>query len=157
MLLVGREGNELEVRVVGYQFPDEGRDPWDSNWLLVSVRVLAPEGSWEVVDPCLTTWEAKRLVSWLVHAAARDPSAVPMTFTEPNLTVIARARTGAPLRVQLRASFALELRPPWAGTAAGSDDLCVNLDVERGSLARAAASLLSDLVSFPQRGADPTL
>jgi hypothetical protein len=157
MLLTGREGNELEVGIVGYQFPDEGRDPWDSNWLLVSVRVLSPEGSWEVVDPCLTTWEAKRLVSWLIHAAARDPSTVDMAFTEPNLTVTARSRSSAPLRVHVRACFALELRPPWASTAAGSDNLCVELDVDRSDLARAAASLLSDLVAFPQRGADPTL
>jgi len=157
MLLVGREGNELQLAIVGYQFPDEERDPWDSNWLLVSVRVLAPEGSWEVVDPCLTTWEAKRLVSWLVHAAARDPSSAPMSFTEPNLTMTARSRTSAPLRVHVQACFALELRPPWTRTVSGSDSLCVDLDVERGDLARAAASLLSDLVAFPQRGADPTI
>lgn len=157
MLLRGHEGNELELALVGYQFPDEERDPWDSNWLLVSVRVLTPEGSWAVVDPCLTTWEAKRLVAWLVHAAGRDPSAVPMTFTEPNLTVTARSRTSAPLRAHVRACFALELRPPWAHTAAGSDNLCVDLDVDRGDLARAAASLLMDLVKFPQRGDDPTL
>jgi hypothetical protein len=157
MLLRGREGNELEVGIVGYQFPDEDTDPWDSNWLLVSLRVLAPEGSWDVVDPCLTTWEAKRLVSWLVLAATRDPGALPLAFTEPNLTVTARSRTSAPLRVHVRACFALELRPPWARTAAGSDDLCVDLDVERNDLARAAASLLGDLVKYPQRGADPTL
>ena len=157
MLLRGSEGNELELAVVGYQFPDEERDPWDSNGLLVSVRVLAPEGSWSVVDPCLTTWEAKRLVSWLVHAAAREPSAAPMTFTEPNLTVLAGPVAGAPDRVHVRASFALELRPPWAHTVAGSDNLTVDLDVRRGDLARAAASLLSDLVEFPQRGDDPTL
>ena len=157
MLLRGSEGNELELAVVGYQFPDEERDPWDSNWLLVSVRVLAPEGSWAVVDPCLTTWEAKRLVSWLVHAAAREPSVVPMTFTEPNLTVVAGPVAGAPDRVQVRARFALELRPPWAHQVAGTDNLTVDLEVRRGDLARAAASLLSDLVAFPQRGDDPTL
>jgi hypothetical protein len=157
MLLRGSEGNELELALVGYQFPDEERDPWDSNWLLVSVRVLATQGSWEVVDPCLTTWEAKHLVSWLVHAAAREPSEVPMTFTEPNLTVTARSRPGAPLRVRVRACFALELRPPWSRTASGSGDLCVDLDVDRGDLARAAASLLADVVRFPQRGDDPTL
>ncbi len=120
------------------------------------MRVLAPEGSWEVVDPCLTTWEAKRLVSWLIHAAAHDPAARPMTFTEPNLTMIARSRTTAPLRVHVRACFALELRPPWARSAAGNE-LCVDLDVERSELARAAASLLADVVKFPQRGDDPTL
>ena len=48
VLLRGSEGNELELTIAGYQFPDEERDPWDSNWLLVSVRVLAPEGSWAV-------------------------------------------------------------------------------------------------------------
>jgi len=157
MLLRGREGNELELGIVGYQFPDEARDPWDSNWLLVSVRVLAPEGSWDVVDPCLTTWEAKHLAAWLVLAAARDPSATPMAFTEPNLTVTARSASATPGRVDVRACFALELRPPWSHTASGSGDLCVDLDVERADLARAAASLLADLVNHPQRGADPTL
>jgi hypothetical protein len=157
MFLRGAEGNELELRIAGYQFPDEERDPWDSNWLLVSLRALSPEGTWAVEDPCLTTWEAKRLVSWLVHAAAREPSAVPMTFTEPNLTVVAGPVAGDPDAVHVRASFALELRPPWAHTVAGSDNLTVDLEVRRGDLARAAASLLSDLVQFPQRGDDPTL
>jgi hypothetical protein len=157
MLLRGAEGNELELAIAGYQFPDDERDPWDCNSLLVAVRVLAPEGSWSVVDPCLTTWEAKRLVSWLVHAAGREPSPVPITFAEPNLTVTARSVAGAAHRVQVRASFALELRPPWAHTAAGSDHLVVDLDVGRGDLARAAASLLEDLAEFPQRGADHTL
>lgn len=157
MLLRGREGNELELSVVGYQFPGEDRDPWDSNWLLVSVRVLAPRGSWEVIDPCLTTWEAKHLVSWLIHAAAREPSPTALTFTEPNLTVTALGRPGEPGRVDVEACFALELRPPWAKTASGGGDLCVDLDVERGDLARAAASLLADVVRFPQRGDDPTL
>jgi hypothetical protein len=153
MFLRGREGNELELAVVGYQFPAEDRDPWDSNALLVSVRVLAPEGSWDVVDPCLTTWEAKGLVAWLVSVAA----GASFTFSEPNVTLTARAAAGAPQRAVVRACFALELRPPWAHTVAGSDNLCVDLDVDRTDLARAAASLLADLVEYPQRGDDPTL
>jgi len=150
MLLRGSEGNELELTVVGYQFPAEERDPWESNGLLVSVRVLAPEGSWEVVDPCLTTWEAKALVSWLVHAAA----GAPVAFNEPNVTALARPVAG---RVQVRACFALELRPPWAHTVAGTDNLCVDLDVDRADLARAASALHANLADYPQRGDDPTL
>ncbi len=153
MFLRGQEGNELELAVVGYQFPDDERDPWDSNSLLVSVRVLAPEGSWEVVDPCLTTWEAQRMVSWLAHTA-HAPGGV-LRFAEPNLTLTAHAAGLA--RVDVRACFALERRPPWARMAAGSDNLCVHLDVDRNDLVRAAASLLADLAAFPQRGADPTL
>jgi hypothetical protein len=152
MLLHGREGNEVELSIVGYQFPHEERDPWDSNWLLVSVRVLAPEGSWEVVDPCLTTWEANRLVAWLVHAAVSDP----LPFSEPNVTVVARAAPSATV-VDITACFALERRPPWARTIAGAYELCVDLEVDRADLARAAASLLEDVTRFPLRGADPTL
>jgi len=157
VLLRGQEGNELALGIVGYQFPDEERDPWDSNALLVSVRVRAPEGSWEVVDPCLTTWEAKRLVGWLAYAAARDPSASPTSFAEPNVTFVARSLLGASPRIRLRAAFALESRPPWAHAVAGTDNLTVDLDVRAGDLALAAAALLDDLVAYPQRGDDPTL
>lgn len=158
MKLSGREGNELELRLVGYQFPDVTQDPWDSNWLLVALRVVTSHGTWEVVDPCLTTWEAKHLVRWLVNAAARDPAAADMTLTEPNLSITAHAQEGEAQRVLVSACFDLELRPPWPGSpAGGAGSLCVELDVARPELARAAASLLGDLVMFPQRGDDPTL
>ena len=159
MLLRGREGTELELGIAGYQFPEERFDPWDSNWLLVAVRVRAAEGSWEVVDPCLTTWEGAELARWL-GAIARRPdllAARPLTLTEPNLTVTAAARRGEPERVAVRACFALELRPPWLKSAAGSANLCVDLDVDRTQLARAATDLRADLARFPQRGDDPTL
>ena len=156
VLLAGLEGNELELQVVGYQFPDDDTDPWDSNWLLVAVRVASSAGTWEVVDPCLTTWEAKHLVRWLVNAAARDPAVAAATFSEPNLVVTARSKPTDANRVLLRAAFQLELRPPWARGSGGAE-LSVELDVGRAALARAAASLLADLVRFPQRGDDPTL
>jgi len=155
--LAGREGNELELAVLGYQFPEVELDPWDSNWLLIGVRAVTPQGSWEVVDPCLTTWEAKRLVGWLVRAVGHAAEADPLQFTEPNLTVTAAAAPADPARVQLGFGLALELRPPWAGAVTGGDDLHVDLDVGRGEVARAAAALLGDLVRFPERGDPPIL
>jgi len=158
VLLSSQDGNELELSIVGYQFPEVEADPWDSNWLLVALRVVSPKGTWEVVDPCLTTWETKHLMAWMVNVAARDPAAPPIAFTEPNLTFTARPKPRSPKRVLLGASFQLELRPPWLGKGgSGSGDLCVDLDVARSDVARAAASLLTDLIRFPQRGSDPTL
>ena len=159
MLLRGRQGTELELAIVGYEFPEERFDPWDSNWLLVSVRVLAPEGSWEVVDPCLTTWEAEHVVRWLAALGGRADLVAgrPLALAEPNLTLTGRAVRGHPERVDVRACFALELRPPWLKSAAGAANLCVDLDVERPALSRAAADFRSELARFPQRGDDPTL
>ena len=159
MLLRGRQGTELELGIVGYEFPEERFDPWDSNSLLVLVRVVSPEGTWEVIDPCLTTWEADHLIRLLAALGQRADllAARPLVLNEPNLTVSARGIAGEPDRVVVRACFALELRPPWVKSVAGAANLCVDLDVDRSDLARAARQLRADLGKFPQRGDDPTL
>jgi hypothetical protein len=153
--LVGAGGNELGLAIVGYRFPDQAVDPWDSNALLVDVRVVSPHGTWEVVDPCLTTWEAARVASWLT-AVALFPERTPATIAEPNVTM-RWVRTSAPRRVALEVCFELERRPPWAPSVAGAADLCVDLDVAADEVLAAAAALRADLARFPQRGDDPTL
>jgi hypothetical protein len=159
VLLRGRQGTELELGIVGYEYPDERFDPWDSNALLVLVRVLAPEGSWEVIDPCLTTWEADRLVQLLAALGNRADllAGRPLVLAEPNLTLTGRSVPGEPGLVAVRVCFALELRPPWVKSVAGTANLCVDLDVGRGELSEAARQLRSELGKFPQRGDDPTL
>ena len=158
MRLQGREGNELALSIVGYQFPDQAVDPWESNGLLVALRVVSPHGTWEVVDPCLTTWEGRRLASWLAAVARGGMLRPTAVLSEPNLTVrvTADASHAAP-RFQLRVCFELENRPPWAPTVAGGRDLCVDLDVGASELVTAAAALRADLARFPQRGDDPTV
>ena len=158
MRLRGREGNELALSIVGYQFPDQAVDPWESNGLLVAVRVVSARGTWEVVDPCLTTWETSHLVSWLAAVARGRMLRSVATLTEPNISIRATLDSPGPdARVGLRVCFELENRPPWAPTVAGGRDLCVDLDVTRPEIAAAAADLRKDLARFPRRGDDPTL
>jgi hypothetical protein len=151
--IVGREGNQLEVSILGYEHPEKTVDPWESNGLLVALRVVSSHGTWEVVDPCLTTWEAARLAAWLA-AAAVGPDRVARRLAEPNVTVVAAPVGG---RLQLRICFELETRPPWAPSVRGGRDLCVDLDIARDDAAAAAAELRTDARRFPQRGEDPTL
>lgn len=159
MRLAGRQGTELRLGVVGYQFPDDEVDPWESNALLVSVHVVAPQGTWEVTDPCLTTWEAARVRRWLAAVGRGADLTVgrAVALNEPNLSVVAWAQPAASDRVDLRFRFALETRPPWLRAAAGSHDLSVELDVARDDVGRAAADLAGELARFPQRGDDPTV
>jgi hypothetical protein len=156
VLLRGRQGTELGLTIVDYEFPDEARDPWESNALLVEVSLLAPEGSWHVVDPCLTTWETTQIVRWLAAFAQRADLVAnrALAVNAPNVALHGRARPGEPDRVDVRACFALERRPPWIR---GSANLCVDLDLDRPQLAAAGRQLHADLARFPQRGADPTL
>jgi hypothetical protein len=158
MRLRGRDGSELELDVVGYQFPDVEADPWDSNSLLVAVRVVSKLGAWEAVDPCLTTWEAAHLVRWLVALASGDAGAVRQAYTEPNVRIAVDGLSADFEFARLHACFELETRPPWLpGPAAGRDTLCVDLDLPRAALRDAAVDLARQLQRFPQRGDDPTL
>ena len=158
MLLRGRDGSELQLDVVGYQFPHVEADPWDSNSLLVAVRVVSSHGTWEVVDPCLTTWEAAHLVRWLAALAAGDVSSVRQAFNEPNVRMSVNGISPDFDLARVHACFELETRPPWLpGPAAGRDTLCVDLDLPRASLRDGAVALARQLRRFPQRGDDPTL
>jgi len=154
MELRGREGNELALSIVGYQFPDQAVDPWESNALLVALRVVSLHGTWEVVDPCLTTWEAARLASWLTAFVVAGDR-MPATLSAPNLTVSASAVTAS--TIALRACFELEQRPPWLASVGGDGELCVDLEVSTADVVVAAAAVRADLARFPQRGDDPTI
>jgi hypothetical protein len=154
VLLRGADGSELELHLLGYRFPADRVDPWDSNALVVALRTLSDQGSWRAVDPCLTTWEAAHLVRWLVRAALDPPGAGPARLVEPNLELAAWPTAADGHHVHVLACFELEVRPSWLGPA---DKLCVELDVERRDLALAALELHEELERFPQRGDDPTL
>ncbi len=153
MELRGRNGNELTLSLVGYLYPDQAVDPWESNQLLVALRVVSAQGTWEVVDPCLTTWEAARLASWLTTFVVTGDRR-PATVSAPNVTVSARAASGS--IIVLVACFELEQRPPWLASVGGDGELCVELEVPTGEVVVAAAALRADLARFPQRGDDPT-
>ncbi|MDQ6928781.1 MAG: hypothetical protein M3159_09010 [Actinomycetota bacterium] len=153
MHLKGREGNELELTPVDYQFPENKTDPWDSNQLLVNVRVASRQGTWEVSDPCLTTWEAKSLATWLLRATAVGTARGRSTFSEPNVTMTA-SRAGVAGWFELTAELELEERPPWARDGGA---LRVELAVTEEQLRSAAKELRAELSRYPQRGDDPTL
>jgi hypothetical protein len=146
----------LELAIVGYQFPEVEHDPWESNALLVSLRLVSPAGTWEVVDPCLTTWEARRLAAWLASVAVREPWAGPTSLAEPNVELTAEPDGHDQGRVRVRGRFLLEERPPWS-PATGGGRLSLDLDVARADLARSAMALAVSLADYPLRADDPTM
>lgn len=110
-MLIGNDGTSLELRIVGYQFPElePGQDPldpdsWDANWLIVEGEARTAEGeSWAFSQPALTTWDVARVVSWLREVVDGTASVLAseeqdasfdhpdwLTFTEPNLSFAVR-------------------------------------------------------------------
>jgi hypothetical protein len=72
--LTSQNQARIELQIASYQFPAitaHGQHAWDANWLTVSGIVTPADGkTWSFNDPCLTTWEAEKLRSWLRDVAA---------------------------------------------------------------------------------------
>ena len=106
--LWGVAGYGVDIRVVGYQFPDADDRAKRCSWHIVEGTATCAEGSWSWRYPALTCDESPRLSAWLREVADAVESgpagaggtAGPMatlSFLEPNLslTLVGWARRAA--------------------------------------------------------------
>jgi hypothetical protein len=145
MRLAASNGDSLTLRVAGYEFPHlvgSGPQDWDANWLVVEGHVRAGEAEWTFRDPCLTTWEARTLASWL-HRVADGAGGGPLEFTEPCLAFSWERGTSEEVVIRIR--FAAEALPN-----RGKDT--IELTVACQAVSSAAADWDAELEAFPVRG-----
>jgi hypothetical protein len=110
MRLVGKEGEELYLEVLGYQFPETKDDKWDSEWLIIAGQISCPRGRWKFREPCLCTFELQALAAWLRDIQVGGPERE-LCFTEPNLRFEHVETSNGD---QLLVAFSQESSPPWA-------------------------------------------
>jgi hypothetical protein len=135
----------FELRIVGYQFPDQETADYDSNWLLIEGAVQHPRGGWRFRDPSLLTYEVARLADWLEAAADGTQLQPWCAFIEPNLSFEV---VGHGVGRALRVSFAIEALPPWAKRG---EDVHIDFPFSEMDLVAAVASLRQQLSEFPKR------
>jgi hypothetical protein len=143
---------EVELQLVHYQFPDNDNDEWDSNWLIVSVRVVAPVATWTASDPCLTTIEVHNLANWLADQALGRSTNSQIVFTEPNLSLEVVGRKGDAF--DLRFYFSLECLPPTVEMDYDDEDteeFFIPLIVSTSGLRHASNQLCREIQQFPIR------
>ena len=84
MKLNDRSGNEFQLVILSYQYPDVHEDRWDSNWLNVSGTVATAAGQkWKFSAPCMTTFELAELADWLEELSTNGRGPTQFAFTEP--------------------------------------------------------------------------
>jgi hypothetical protein len=149
MRLKSASGDALELIILRYQFPDVHEDRWDSNWLVVSVKVATRDGkSWHFTDPSVTTFELADLADWLRDVALREKADDKFEFTEPNLAFSVTAKPEPTLRVR----FAHESAPPWVTEHERFAGVFVEFPLSEADVAVAADELRAALNDFPTRG-----
>jgi hypothetical protein len=148
MILTSGGDTSFELHIVGYEFPTEEHDDYDSNWLRVRIDVRLPRGGWTSTDSCLLTWEVSRLGTWLDAIAHGDVAEPEQDFIEPNLRFELLKTSSKHLRIY----FELECRPSWAPSdGVAMNDLWAEFEVTSDELKQAATSLRNQLKQFPVR------
>jgi hypothetical protein len=135
----------VELQILGYQFPHLETEEYDSNWLIVAGNVTHPRGLWQFIQPCLLTYEAEQLASWMDAVAHAKSTHEYCGFIEPNLEFRALWNINAPV---LRVYFDLEARPSWATKV---EEIFVEFAIEDLDLRSISEQWRTELSAYPQR------
>lgn len=158
MRIESHDGQFVEVKVVGYQFP-AAEDPRQRfSWHMVEGRANDNREEWSFSGPWLTCDESFMIGPWLERAASfasvydplnteqRADPPVALSFTEPNIAFdLAPRQVG----VRLRVSFDLEFLPPGQATRLAGYPVTVDLDVDCDRLSDAARTWNDEVAAFP--------
>lgn len=149
MKLSEGKNTEFELEIAGYQFPHLKNEPYDSDWLNITICVKHSSGSWTKTDPSLLTYEVEWLIEWLEAIAEGQAVESDICFTEPNL----RFQLLDENEKKVRIYFELEYRPSWAESKFNEDEdeIWVEFSITPGILKKAAESLRTQLRKFPTR------
>lgn len=147
MKLKNKDQASFELNIQNYQYPGLKTEGYDSNWLMVQIKVNHPKGKWESVDPSLLTWELKEIAEWFEKIQKKEIVEKELVFIEPNLSFKLMGESK-----YIRIYFDLEYRPTWAASKiAGGEDLWLDIEIENNNLTAAAEDLRRQLSMFPQR------
>jgi len=148
MILKGIDNQTVELKILKYQFPEINTPKdWDANWLHIYLKVDSKLGNWETVDPSLTTFEFKSLVSWFKDLAEnREVKYRELDFTEPNL--VFQLKDSTPKSKTVRVVFNYESKPR---PAEKGKEYYVDCVFTNEQLADVSLQLENELKLFPER------
>ena len=116
MKLLSPNGEELELTIQGYQYPDATEPKKRYSWHMITGGARTADETWSFRYPALTCDESTLLAQWLRRTADwlddPDPTHRParLQFTEPNLAFDVAESTGSEAAVTV--TLDLEFRSP---------------------------------------------
>jgi hypothetical protein len=151
MRLNSFDGSSLELKILGYEFPDIATEDYDSNWLIIEINVTHPKEQWSSRAPCLLTYEVARLADWLENIAHGEETSSTQSFVEPHLKFqLVDPESSKSLLIFFDMEAKSDLMP---SNQEPVEDLWIKFQILDLNLEAAAKSLRQQLVKYPQRAA----
>jgi hypothetical protein len=147
MIFKGINNQSVEFRITNYQFPEITNCEYDSNWLLVYLKVKSDCGNWETVDPSLLVSDLKRTIEWfekLSNDIETDYDS--LVFMEPNLEFELTKKYADKKRIRI--TFDLESRHP---NAKDDEEFYVDCVYNNAELKQIVSELKKEAELYPER------
>lgn len=148
MLLKSVDGSTFELQILGYEFPHNEDDEYDSNWLIVRIVAKNAENTWETVEACMDTYGAQELYNWLdvIVNGSETHLQLKKGFLEHELNFELISSTSQHLSIRVRCRFHRVLKGYLYLIRTAFD-----YQLEREQLRQAAQVWLSEIQQFPTR------
>ncbi len=147
MIFKGINNQTVEFKITNYQFPEITDCEYDSNWLLVYLKVKSDYGNWETIDPSLLVRDLKDIIEWFEQLSNDiETDSDSLVFMEPNLE-FELIKNQSDLKT-VRIIFDLESRPQ---NANDDKEYYVDCEMDNAELKKVAKELKKELESFPER------
>jgi hypothetical protein len=146
---------QLQMSIVGYEFPDLLDSPDDANWLVIRLTLQSLHGAWrwQVEDAGALTWELADCITWmrkLSHGEVVDTES--WGFSEPDIRfeiILNEEGAAAGLSVNLMDEF----QPPTKVLVPHENNLVsLRFHTPPDVLREFADNLAAELIHFPERG-----
>jgi len=149
MVFNGINNQKIELNIINYQYPDyidELYDQFDSNWLIVNIKVLSNFGDWEATDPALLTFDFEKMIEWFDNLSKNiEPKNTELIFTEPSFLLFLENSYEDDIK-KIKIELDLELR-----IKGFSPECYVEIHADNEELEKISMDLRNELSKFPAR------
>ena len=147
MIINGINNQLVELRIVNYEFPKNNSCEYDSNWLMIYLKVRSEFGNWETLDPSLLTWEVEEIINWFEKISNNENlNSNFLNFLEPNLEFELKSSENE--KKIIRLFFDLESRPK---SANDEKDYFVDFELTNQEISTLKTNLKRELEKYPRR------
>ena len=149
MIFKGINNQSIELNIINYEFPDyidELYVQFDSNWLIVNIKVLSNFGIWEATEPALLTTDFQQMINWFDNLSKNnEPNTTELIFTEPIFLLFLENSHNDMIK-KIRIQFEMEFK------LKGYDQNCfIEIHANNEELLRISNELRKELAIFPSR------
>lgn len=147
MIFTGINKQTVEFEITNYQFPEITDCEYDSNWLLIFLKVKSDCGNWQTIDPSLLVSEVKNIIEWIDKLSENETlNSDYLVFLEPNLEFELKSSTTEKKRIRI--IFDLESRPK---SADDQKEYFVDCEFNNAELKQIASELKKEIELYPER------